>query len=524
NAPEAQDLTRLAEGGELALPLTPAYASPEQIRGEALSTSSDVYSLGVLLYELLTGHRPYRTEGLARPDLVKRVCEEEPPRPSTVVRRVVEFVGTTGERRRITPEEVAAPRASEPRLLARTLSGDLDAVVATALAKEPGRRYGSALELAADLGRHLERQPVLARRPTTWYLAGRFIRRHRLPVAVASFVAILLVAFAATMAYQREAIARERDRAEAARTDAEKARDQAKKVTNYMVDMFRSSDPNVSNGESLSVGDVLKKQTEEIHKNTDSSPALRASLLDAMGRTYEGLGVPEKAAPLLEEALALRRQVAPNSQDLADSLNSLARVRSKRGDVAAAEAMLRESLRVLRLLPEYPESELAKAISNLAGLLDDQGNHTEAERLYREALTLKRRKYSESSPEVLKTLESYAICLWFMGDYGAAEPILRKILTARREAAAGKSTKDLAVVLDHLAVLLTEEGRLDEAATLFDEDLTGRKQVFKPDHWQVGLALANRAQFELRRGRYEQSAQRASEAIPLLSKSAGQAE
>jgi serine/threonine protein kinase/tetratricopeptide (TPR) repeat protein len=172
--------------------MTPDYASPEQVRGEPITTASDVYSLGVVLYGLLTGHRPYRLTGRTPHEVLQAVCEQDPEKPSTAITRVEE-VSTDGETKRITPQSVSHTRADTPERLRRRLSGDLDTIVLKAMHKEPQRRYASVEQFSEDIRRHVEGLPVIARKDTLRYRAGKFIRRHKVGVFATALIMVTLV-------------------------------------------------------------------------------------------------------------------------------------------------------------------------------------------------------------------------------------------------------------------------------------------------------------------------------------------
>jgi serine/threonine protein kinase len=196
----ASDAGKAAETKTLARMMTPEYASPEQVNGYAITTLSDVYSLGVTLYELLTGHRPYRLVSATVHELARVIADMEPPRPSDVVATIESGAGR--DRTPITPNSVSAVREGDPIRLRKRLSGDLDSILLMALEKEPERRYGSAESLAEDLQRHLEHRPVTAREATPWYTAKRFCRRNPGAVAAAVLAALSLLAGAATLIWQ----------------------------------------------------------------------------------------------------------------------------------------------------------------------------------------------------------------------------------------------------------------------------------------------------------------------------------
>ena len=289
-------------------PMTPDYASPEQVRGEAITTASDVYSLGVLLYRLLTGHRPYRVD-LRRPAEMERViCEVEPEKPSA----------TTSSSRDGTATSETRPRAEgSPEKLRRRLAGDLDTIVLKALAKEATHRYGSVFQLSEDLRRHLEGLPILARRPTFGYRAGKFLRRYRAGVAMACLSVALLLAGIATTTWQAQIARSERARAESEKAVAEEA-------VSFMETLFEIADPSQAKGETVTALEILEKGAERFAELEDQ-PQVQARLMDSIGRSYQGLGLYEEAARQLEEALETRRRVLGDDHlETAETLDNLA--------------------------------------------------------------------------------------------------------------------------------------------------------------------------------------------------------
>src|SRR5215510_5028395 len=195
--------------------MTPDYASPEQARGDPITTATDIYSLGVLLYELLSGHRPYRITTASQPEIIRAICEEEPGKPSTAIARVETIPGRDGDTEvTLTPESVSKARGSEPDKLRRQLEGDLDNIVLKAMRKEPQRRYVSAEQFSEDIRRYTEGLPVIARKDTFSYRATKFVRRHRAAVAAAAFTGIALIGGAAATAWEARVAGVQRDKAQ----------------------------------------------------------------------------------------------------------------------------------------------------------------------------------------------------------------------------------------------------------------------------------------------------------------------
>ena len=218
--PELAEHT-VVETGTATRLLTPSYASPEQVRGENITVATDVYSLGVVLYELLTGQVPFHFRGRGALEIERVICEEEPTRPSTLVTRDGDGADTNGNAPKMSAAELSRARNLMPDRLRRRLAGDLDTIVLKALRKEPNRRYESADQFAEDVRRHLDGLPVIARVDTWTYRANKFVRRHRLGVAAAAVFIVVLLGFATAMAAQARRVARERDVASLERAKAE---------------------------------------------------------------------------------------------------------------------------------------------------------------------------------------------------------------------------------------------------------------------------------------------------------------
>jgi serine/threonine-protein kinase len=498
-------------------PMTPFYASPEQILGRTITTASDVYSLGVLLYKLLTGHLPYQVETRTAKEVERVVVEEVPERPSAAVARVETVPASGGHDGEvtITPETVSQARSVQPHQLKRILTGDLDTILLAALRKEPHRRYGSVDQFAEDVRRSLGGLPVRAHKDSLGYRARKFIQRNRVPIGVGATIVALLFGFAVTMAMQASRLALERD-------TVQRERDRAEQVVTFLQDIFRVSDPHEEGGETITAREILDSGAQRVSRELEDQPEVQATLMQAIGNVYRNLGLYDLAEPLLREALSVRRRVLGDDHPaVAQSLNNLGVVLRQRGDYDGAEPLFNEALAMRRKLHEgIDHPHLAESLNNLALLYQERGRYPVAEDLLREAIAIQRAAENGSSTELASLLANLGILLTEVADWAGAEPPFREALELRREAL-GESHPLVADSLNDLGVFLGIQGNYEDAERMLREALALRRRSLSDDHPALAESLNNLGRLLREVGDYPGAEELYREAIAIREKKLG---
>jgi serine/threonine-protein kinase len=454
------------------LAFTPAYASPEQVRGQRVTTATDVYSLGVVLYRLLTGRSPYRVKTQGSVDVLRAICEQEPKKPSTAVTRE--------------PEDQPEPATARERDR-KGLRGDLDSILLKALRKEPHQRYASVDALADDLQRHLEGRPVAARSGTATYRAGKFVRRHWIGVSAGALVLLAIVSGTALATYGM---------VRARRAEAWAVREAAKAtaINEFLQQTLFSAQPHLGQGREMKVVDALAAAVPRIETSFRDQPEIRAAVQHTIGRTYADLGLVPEAERLVQQSLATRRQVLdPGHPDIGESLHGLGALAFVKGDYETAERLWRESLELRRKALGPDTIPVSESMNDLAMALEEgKADYAAAQPLLEEALAIKRARLGERHADVAQSLNNLGMLHYRKKEYDKAEPLLRQALALNRELR-GNDNADVAAGLNNIGLLLRNKGEYEASASLFREALDIDRRVFGPQHSEVGDTLNNLA-------------------------------
>jgi eukaryotic-like serine/threonine-protein kinase len=451
------DATTLTDLGGRAL--TPEYAAPEQIAGGSITTATDVYALGVLLYLLLAGRHPTGEGSRTTAEHLQGILDTEPPRLSTAATRF-EQRGTSRDR------------------LRRLYAGDLDNIVAKALKKRPAERYTTVVAFADDLRRYLAHEPVSARADSFTYRAGKFLRRNRLSVAASGAIALALAG----------AGVRERQLRGQAEAEARKA----VAVREYLVSVFGAADPYAapdSRAGSMTARELLDRGVERIDTALAGEPAIRTELRGALGRVYTNLGLYDRAAKQLAETLRERRALyGATDTTVADAMDQLGMTQLRRGDLAAADSLLRGALEVRRHRLGTDHDATAESLEHVAELLHTRNDFAGSEPLLREALRVRRALHGDSSLPTATAKVWLADVYRTSGNMSEAMTLYREAL-ATREHRLGTEHPLTAELVGSVATALEGVGRHAEAESLLRNMIAVQRRKLGDDHPTVAVSL-----------------------------------
>jgi len=466
--------------------LTPLYASPEQIRGEVLSTASDVYSLGVVLHKLLTGKLPFEPESASAQEMLRLHESRSPSRPS-------DLLATTDAR------DHAARRRR-----VRELQGDLDTIVLMAMRHEPERRYASAEQFSEDLHRHLRGLPVIAQPDTFGYRTRKFVRRNVFAVGAGTIVFITLMASTLLGFSLYRRAAQERVAAESARDDARENEATADAVAHFMTELFDEANPDKLEGAAHTARDVVDRGAARVREELADEPAMQARMMKALGDVYIKLGVPDSARVFLQEAVRIEREIhSPTHRSLASALRAYGDLLATTGDQDEALDMHLEALAMMERLYGEDAPELPPFMNRIA-LSHPTMPYDEKIRMFRRSLAIIEQAHGPDDPLVAYYLVNLAGALRRAGQYEEARSILERSL-AIRERALGSDHPLVAVTLGSLGSTLNGLGEYEDALPLCLRSLEIRETAYGPEHLYVSMALNSAAGSYMGLGRHEEA-------------------
>ncbi len=465
------------------LHLTPEYASPEQIKGEKVNTASDIYSLGVLLYQLMTGLRPYKITNISPKEITKVVTGDNILRPSERVKQATKD-SSSSDNKSIEEDRRDYEHAKISSIkLSNYLKGDLDNIILKAMHKDPERRYVSVEQFSEDIRRHLAGLPVIARKDTMNYRASKFISRHKFGAAATFIITLLLITGLLGISWQANIAASQRDKAQ---NEAEKV----KKINSFLQQMLSSPDP-TKKGKDVKVVYVLNEAVKKIDGDLKTAPKIRASIRTTIGLTFENLGFYKKAITQLRKALATREKLyGEQNIETAKSIKNLALAFNYRGDYTKARNLYEKSISLYKKLGSTQIAAYAEALNDYGTLLMDLGKDNRALKNFKAALSIYQAVLGKQAQQVASAMNNMALIYDDEGKHSLAEKYYKEALKMDTKIL-GKNNYELVHMINNLGFVLFEKKKYAAAIDYFEKSYNIRKKILGTHHPDFALATYN---------------------------------
>lgn len=478
------------------------YAAPEQVSGEPINTSTDQYSLGLLLYELLAGIHPLGFEDLQYREIRQIILEEQPSSPSH------KFYHSLDKQKLL---EIAENRSTTVDNLTSQLAGDLDSIILKTLRKEPEERYNSIDQFQADLKNFLENKPILARRNSTYYQTKKFIKRYSKGLVTASSFILIIISLISYFTFQ---LARERDTAQ---LEAKKS----EQVSAFLLSLFEANQPAQSQGDTLTARTLLNRGAKRADK-LQEQPIVQAKMYEEIGRAYHALGLYNEALPVLQKALDQLKDIHGYQHiQVANILNLQGLSFKETGGYEVADSLYQKALSIQQNILGKDHPDIAETLNNLGVLYRVLGKYDRAENHLNNALAIWKSYYGEEHSETANTLSNLGIVYQFAGNFKAAEASLNRAYEIQQKINPQINHPNMATITENLGYVLKEQKKYAEAEEMYRTSLKIRRKIYGNNHVNVANTLNNLSVLLTKQGRLEEAEKFIKESTEIRRKQLG---
>lgn len=487
------------------LPLSPSYASPEQVRGDPISTASDIYQLGMVLHELLTGVLPYDVSSSTRGTIEQIICEREPSLPSRNIKKLT--ADHKKEMKGLSPFD-------KPEKLARQLRGELDAIIEKTLRKVPEHRYNSAGELAGELNRYLKNRPVKAHPDSIGYRSRKFLSRHRWGAAFSLLFIATLIGYAVTITSHSQ-------RTQAALEQAHQEAEKSGQVIGFMMDMFEANDPAKAMGDTVTAAFLLEQGAEQAEK-LDDQPEVQGKMYEVIGNVYRQLDEYEQAHRYMEKSLDIAKVTEEGgSTQIADRFYSLGSITHQLGDYRKSDRYFEQAIQIYEDIAGHKSTEYAGSLYALANIRNVRGDYDQAEQMHRRALRMRIELEEENHLQTADSYHAVGYTLYLQDKFSEAYSYLNKSLGIYKKND-GAVSPAVAEVKANLSRVLQEKGEPEAAEQHLKQALDIRTGIFGEHHSQTGISIKALADFYRNQQQYAAAEARYLELYELIDDELGE--